>query len=417
MDPHAPPAPDGASPLPGAAPSNLMSDLFPGSASPSSPNPAPSPASFEGTFGIDIGAAPPAPSAPAVAPAPTPAGMSIEAFVSRHIADPEALFKGDDRKIGQFRELRGLFEGAARELAAAQLEISQLRQAGPSAPPSNSSAPLPETEAVSKLVAEIEALKPAAQRWQEHEARQGIRQNPAFRHEFDQPRAAILREIEATASEVGLEKGEVEEFLRLDTEYKQAKWIKENLDDDVAASLYREKGKQFLGLSTQAKAVLESSDPVAALRDWEDYSAAFATKFAAKLEEGAAKELQSATGKVIASLSGGSDPFFATDSGKAVLSDLNRRAAEGRGFAAEEVVEALAKARSAEAYQILAKSLQERAFAAEAELARLRGLSPRALPPDPLRGGSAPAPGDLYGFGLNDGSGARPLVRADQIRY
>ena len=45
--------------------------------------------------------------------------------------------------------------------------------------------------------------------------------------------------------------------------------------------------------------MLGSADPIAALRDWVDYNSAFATKFAAKLEESAAKELQGATSRVL----------------------------------------------------------------------------------------------------------------------
>lgn len=336
--------------------------------------------------------------------------------MSRHIADPETVFQGDGRKIAQFKELRGLFEGATRDLAAAQLELTQLRQAGGTTPLPGTGTPLPETEAVQKLTAEIEALKPAAQRWQEQEARQSLRQNPAFRHEFDQPRAAILREIEATASEIGLEKKDVEEFLRLDTEFKQAKWIKDHVEDEVAAQLYKEKGRDFLGLSNQAKAVLESADPIAALREWEDYNSAFASKFAAKLEESAARELQAATSRVITTLAQNKDPFFTTESGKAVLADLNRRASEGRGFAAEEVVEAMAMAKAAPAYQALAQTLQQRLVAAQQELTKLRGFAPTPLPPDPLRGGPAPQTPDFYGFGSGDGSTVKPMIRADQIR-
>jgi hypothetical protein len=46
-------------------------------------------------------------------------------------------------------------------------------------------------------------------------------------------------------------------------------------------------------------AVLGSADPIAALRARVDYNSAFATKFAAKLEESAAKELQGATSRVL----------------------------------------------------------------------------------------------------------------------
>jgi hypothetical protein len=432
MNPNPQPTPTASTeplPAPGTAPADLMATLFPGSPS-SAPNPAPTtttPNPFAGTFGIDPGPAPGVTPSPVQTPAPSPGvtptveapagGFSIEEFVSRHIADPETLFQGDGRKISQFGELRKLFEGATRDLAAAQIELNQLRQTGPSAAPSSTpGTPLPETEAVQKLAAEIEALKPAAQRWQEQEARQNLRQNPAFRHEFDQPRAAILREIEATASEIGLQPEDVEDFLRLESEFKQAKWIKENVEDDVAADLYREKGRAFLGLTHQAKNVLQADDPIAALREWDDYNSAFATKFAAKLEASAAKELQSATSRVIGTLTSGNDPFFATDSGKAVLSDLNQRAAEGRGFNAEEVVEAIALSRSAVAYQALAQSLQQRVMVAEKEVARLKGFSPNPLPPDPMRGGVTPVPTDLYGFGSNDGSGIRPMIRADQIR-
>ena len=416
---------EGQHPAPGTVPADLMSSLFPGATPTPAPATPPAPAApnpFDGTFGIDIGPAPTAPSiTPAAIPGATPpaqpaGGFSIEEFVSRHIADPEALFQGDGRKIGQFKELRGLAEGAMRDLSAAQLELAQLRQAGGTTPLPVTGAPLPETEAVQKLTAEIEALKPAAQRWQEQEARQSLRTNPAFRHEFDQPRAAILREIEATATEIGLEKKDVEDFLRLETEFKQAKWIKENVDDDVAAQLYKEKGKAFLGLSNQAKAVIESADPIAALRDWEDYNSAFGTKLAAKLEEGAAKELQAATSRVITNLAQSQDPFFTTESGKSVLSELTQRASDGRGFSAEEVVEAVALARSATAYQTLAQNLQQRVVAAEREVARLKGFAPNPLPPDPLRGGSNTAPADLYGFGAGNDLSLTPMIRADQIK-
>jgi hypothetical protein len=412
MTPNPQPA---AEPLPaqGTVPANLMADLFPGSGEPLPPSTQTPPSSD--VFGIDISPAPVMPSAAAAPEVSAVSGLSLEDFVSKHIADPDTLFQGDGRKISQFRELRGLFEGATRDLAAAHLELSQLRQSQVAAPVSNG-APLPETEAIQKLTAEVEALKPAAQRWQEQEARQSIRQTPAFRAEFDAPRAEILREIGEVSDEIGLDREDVEEFLRLDTELKQSKWIRENVDDSDAADIYRQKGKAFLSMTKQATAVLESADPIAALRDWEDYNSAFATKFAAKLEESAAKELQGATSRVLGQLSAGADPFFATDSGKAVLSDLTRRAAEGRGFSADEVVEAVAMSRSAAAYQALAQNLQHRALAAERELARLRGLNPTPIPPDPLRGGAAPAPGDLYGFGSHDGSGIRPLILADQIR-
>lgn len=417
------PAPEAPTPTPGTAPADLMSSLFPGTtpAQPPAPTappspPEPSPGSID-VFGIDITPVPdPAPETPLSQPSPTvETGMSIEEFVSRHIADPETLFQGDGRKVSQFKELRTLFEGATRDLAATQMELSQLRASPPAPAPDGT--PLPESEAVQKLSAEIESLKPAAQQWQEYEARQDLRQNPAFRHEFDQPRAAILREVESTAAEIGLESDEVEEFLRLDTEFKQAKWVKENIDDDVAANLYREKGRQFLTLSNQAQGILDTKDPIATLREWDDYNSAFASKFAAKLEESAASELQSATSRVVTNLDKGENPFFTTDSGKAVLADLNRRAAEGRGFAAEEVVEAVAMAKSAAAYQALAETLQKRAVTAEQELARLRGFSPTPTPPDPLRGGGTPSPSDLYGFGSSDNSGVQPMIKADQIRH
>lgn len=407
-------------PPPGTAPATPP---LPAGSEPSPP-PAtaapPAPGSLADIFS-PVAPATPAPAAqptaqPSVIPAAATSAFSIEEFVSRHVADPETLFQGDGRKITQFKDLRGIAEGAMRELAAVQLELNQLRTGGAASPQAAGGAVLPETEAVQKLTTQLEALKPAAQRWQEHEARQGIRQNPAFRSEFDQPRAAILREIEATASEIGLERKEVEEFLRLDTEYKQAKWIKENVEDDVAAGLYRDKGRQFLGLSNQAKSVLESADPIATLREWEDYNNAFATKFAAKLGESAAQELQAATSRVLGNLTQSEDPFFVTDSGKAVLKDLNQRAADGRGFSADEVVEAMAMSQSAGAYKALAQSFRDRLVAAESELQRYRQLNPNPTIPNPVPGG-APAPGgDFYGFGALSGGGVQPLVRADQIR-
>lgn len=421
------PNPQPTAPEPSAPPSSLA-DIFqsptPSPAAPASPSPAPSDA-FSGTFGIDVGASPavqpaspatPAPSAPGnAAPPATPAGLTVEDFVSRYVADPDALFKGDDRKISSFKELRGLFSGATKELAAAQLEISRLRQTAPAT--EGGAAVLPETDAVAQLTAQIEALKPAAQKWQEIEAREALAQNPAFRHEFDAPRAAILREMGEAADEIGLEGKDVEEFLRLDSEYKQAKWIKDRIDDDVAAQLFKEKGRAFLGHTQSAKSALDATDPISALREWEDYQHAFASKFAAKLGENAARELQSATSRIVGQLAGGDDPFFGTDSGKAVLAELNRRASEGQGFSADEVVEAFAMAQSASAYQALAQTFQQRLLAAEQEVSRLKGMSPNPMPPDPLRSPGQQTPSHLYGFGSGGGGGGiKPLVTAEQIR-
>jgi hypothetical protein len=155
MTPNPQPA---AEPLPsqGAVPANLMADLFPGSGEPLPPSTQTPPSSD--VFGIDISPAPVMPDAPPAPEASAVSGLSLEDFVSKHIADPDTLFQGDGRKISQFRELRGLFEGATRDLAAAHLELSQLRQSQVAAPVSNG-APLPETEAIQKLTAEIEVLR------------------------------------------------------------------------------------------------------------------------------------------------------------------------------------------------------------------------------------------------------------------
>lgn len=383
---------------------SVMADLFPVSGDPAPSSPSEPPPTPSGS----------PPSQPEPSPDPDKKGgegdafsFDAESFISKYVSAPDEIFQ-DGKKIEQWQDLREVVKGTMKELSAAQLELAELKKGG--AP---SGEALPESEAVEKLQAEIEKLKPAAERWQEVEARESLRSNPAFRHEFDAPRAEILDVLKQTGEEAGMEADEVEEFLRLDSPYKQAKWVGENLTDDAAAGIFKKKGEEFLTIGKKAGEVLNSDDPIAALKEWEDYNAAFGTQFAAKLGEEAAKEFQTAAGKVVAQLGQSDDPFFTTDAGKKVLSDLGSRAAEGQGFTAEEVVESVALAQSASAYQALALNLRERAEKAETELARLRGAAPRFIPPE---GGGQPAKKGEGFYGFDRSNDPKPMITLDQIK-
>lgn len=342
---------------------------------------------------------------------------SLERFLAEKIATPEELFS-DERKISQFKELRSLFESAAKENQALHLELAQARKSTP-APSDGTAAPvMPESEAVETLRRQLAELEPHAKAWQAEQARRDLRANPAFRREFDAPRAAVLRELEAARAEIGLEEGELREFLELGSEYKQARWINENLEDPTAVALFKEKGAKFLNLTKESESVLNSDDPFAALKEWEDYEAAFSTQVAAKLDESIARQFQSAGVRVIERLTGeGGDEYFRTEAGKSALGAIQKRFADGVGVPPEEMVEALAHRSRADAYEALSGRLLKRLTEAESEVKRLRGMDPaRQLlqPPPASGGGSSQAPDTLSGFD-GDSLVPKPLISEEAL--
>lgn len=436
-----------AEPTGDSAATQLMDNLF---SPPQSPQPGPTPGPAPATpqlkgepepldpMNIDwaTGSTPPAspePPKPENTPLPEsakpqgggdnaePSPLDLRTVLERHIEDPEKLFS-DDKKITQFRELRGLFEGVTKELEAAQLELQDLRSKASVEPGGPDAQLLPESDAVQQLQSRIAELEPAAKQWQEQEAKQQLQSNPAFRGEFDQPRASILRELEATADEIYLERSEVEEFLKLDSEYKQARWINENIADPTAHQLYKEKGARFLELTQAREQAVNVDDPLAALREWEDYESAFATQFAAKLDESQAKQLQAATERVVSGLTGeNADPFFQTDAGKQVVADLVNRVGQGHGFAPEEVVEAMAHRSRADAYQALAANLKQRLDEMQSQLGRFRGANPPARPAaQPTKSTPTGSADWMSEFDVKEagqsGGVTKPLISLEQVQ-
>lgn len=326
-------------------------------------------------------------------PPPAASEWTLEKFLADKIAKPEELFGGDTRRIEQFRELRSLFEGAAKENQALQLELAQLRKAPPAASADGKGAPaMPETEAVETLRRQLAELEPHAKAWQSEQARRDLQALPSFRREFDAPRAGILRELNATAEEIGLEANQVQEFLALPSEYKQAKWLAENIEDKTASDLFKAKGANFLDLTKTAEAAVKSDDPFARLKEWEDYEAAFTTRFTAKLDGAMAQQYQAAAARVVQSLAASQDQYFQTPAGKAALGAIQKRFADGIGVAPEEMVEALAHRGRADAFEALSSRLLQRLQAAEQELKRVTGMDParrllQAPPPATHQGG------------------------------
>lgn len=379
------------------------------------PGGAPSPAAQPGTPAPQPTAAPAKPAA-----APVASEWTLERFLADKIAKPEDLFQ-DGKRIDQFRELRTLFEGAAKENQALQLELAQLRKAAPVAAADGAPAPvMPETEAVETLRRQLAELEPAAKQWQAEQARRDLQTLPSFRREFDAPRAGILRELNATADEIGIEADQVQEFLSLGSEYKQARWIAENIDDKTAADLFKAKGASFLGLTKDADAIVKSDDPFARLKEWEDYEAAFSTKVAAKLDGAIAQQYQAAASRVVQKLATSEDHYFQTDAGKAALGAIQKRFADGVGVAPEEMVEALAHRGRADAFQAFSERLLQKLQIAERELQRLTGMDPsrRLLQTAPSaapqsKGGAVP---DFLGALDDPALGApKPLVSEEAL--
>lgn len=365
--------------------------------------------------------APTQPAAPAVPPtAPVGSEWTLERFLSDKIAKPEELFS-DTGRISQFRELRTLFEGAAKENQALHLELAQLRKSPPAVAADGAAAPImPETEAIETLRRQLAELEPHAKAWQTEQARRDLQSLPSFRREFDAPRAGILRELNATAEEVGLEGDQIQEFLSLGSEYKQARWITENLEDQTAANLFKEKGARFLSLTQDAEGIVKSDDPLSRLKEWEDYEAAFSNQVAAKLDGAIAQQYQAAASRVVQKLTTSQDQYFQTEGGKAALGVIQKRFADGVGVSPEELVEALAHRSRADAFEAFSSRILQKLQAAEKELARLTGMDParRVLQTAPASAAQSQGSGvpDFLGALDDPALGApKPLVSEEAL--
>ena len=349
------------------------------------------------------------------------AAWSPEKFLSDKIADPSEFLKGDE-KIKQFGDMRDLVGNAMKHNQALELENAQLK-AGRTFAGDDGDA-MPETEAVQKLQDELSALKPDAEAWKEEKARRDLATNQALRKEFDAPRAGILRELEATANEVDLAEEHVQEFLKLPSEFKQAKWIEENVEDETAAGLFRAKGASFLGLTVAKENILDTENVFDELAEWEERELAFGNQMAIKLDANIARQYQAASVKAFETLTGenGDLYFTGTDAGKQALADIQQRFADGNGFSPEETVLALASKGKGEAFEALANRFAQQLVEARNEIQRLSGIDPTARmlgnEPLPPGGGAATGAGEIDPFSTGDGGvggDVKPLVSPEQL--
>lgn len=360
--------------------------------------------------------APAAPAAPAPAVAPASTAWTPEKFISEKIGDPKS-FMTDPKKIEQFGGLRDLAGNALKANQALELENAQLKAAGAGKLPEGSV--IPESEAITALQGELKEFKADAGLWKEEQARRDLAESPSFRREHDAPRAGILRELNATAGEVEMTKENVQDFLKLGTEFKQAKWIEENVEDETAAGLFKAKGAAFLGLSNQKADALQAVDPIAELQNWQDQEDAFGNQMAVKMNDDISRQFQAAGVRVFAKLTGeDGNIYYKTDAGQAALGEIQQKLADGQGFTPEESITAHAAVGERDAYQALAARFAEQVSTLTAEVNVLKGIDPTAnllgAPGPPVVGGAAPAAGvDPFAGGETAESGT--LISNEQL--
>lgn len=364
--------------------------------------------------GVQPGETPPA------TPAAQPDAKSIDELFDAAIpAVPDWLKGAEQKKLDDFSGMRELLRKQTHDNQALQLQIAEARKAAPAAG-GEGAQPMPESEAVKALQAEIATLKPAAEQWRTEEARRGIGESVGFRKEFDAPRSAILKELTTAAKKAGIDNPEsaAEEFLRLESEYDQTEWIADNFDDDDSrpAKFFGTKGKEFRSLTDRANAELSAPDPIARLKDWQDYEAAFSTKFAATMSDSIKGQFLSAFPRVRAQLLDGQagDPlFFQTESGVSTLNGIMERLQSGNGIAPEEVIAGLASIERANAYRALAAQMSQRIQELQKQIGTNSRVDPGAnFQQTPAPDGGNGTPDNMPNFGPGRFA---PLVSPEQL--
>lgn len=351
---------------------------------------------------------------------PSADAWTLERFLEGKIKDPKAFLDSEDQ-IDNFGKLKGVTSKAIAENKALTMELSDLRkQLTNAAPSEDGKAPvLPESDAVKALQAEIDALKPKAERVEQFEARDQLQHNLAFQKEYEKPRADILRDLEQTATKAGVDNPQesVADFLRMDSEYDQQKWIEQNFEDDrAAANIFGSKGGQFLKLSTERQQTLATDDPIKTLREFQDLEQAFGAQIAGKFSEGVSNQFKAALPQArqeLLSEDSGDPFFFEQEAGQQVLKEVLDHFNSDGGLVPSEVIKAMAVAQSAPVYKALAER-QARELKQLREEARTKAkLDPSSLG----TGGGGESPDkskdleDVFAFS----GGRKPMVTAAQL--
>lgn len=349
---------------------------------------------------------------------PAPEADDFDALFDSVVPEKPDWLKGEKELKGWADHRRALKETEAAR-AALEMELAELRSSGSSAS-QDAPQPLPESEAVQKLQQELEALKPAAEKWQAEEARRELRHTRSYQEQFERPRLGILRELNATAQKIGLNEQQVEDFLRQGSEYDQQQWLEENIEDPVAQRIFTAKGSTFLDISKQAEQVQDAPDPIRQLKEFQEAEDAMAHDYAIKLSEGITRQLKSAA--VAFRDASKSDPFFAsTQLGQQTLHEIDQRLADSNGFTPEEIIAGVAAIKKADAMQAML-------IKARGEIAKLKEAASKQKQLDPgarlLQGGgggsngsqSAPSNDVLAGFDdAGIGGAPKPLISKDAL--
>jgi len=340
---------------------------------------------------------------------------TIEKFLAGKVADPENFLKGDEQ-IANWKAQKSLLQKALTENKALSMELHEARSVKPAPVQATEGAAMPETEAVTALQAELEQLRPLAEKARSVQAREDLRNNLAFQKQFDKPRADILASLEQTAKKIGLDKDLVEQFLRSDSEYDQARWIEDNLGDDRAASkIFEAKGGTFLSLTTDRTQVEATADPIKTLREFQDMEQAFGAHLAGKFSEGVANQFRAALPQARAELLSddeGDSFFFSSAQGQEVLTEVWQHFDDGRGIVPADVIRSMALAQTAPVYKALLLRTKDQLRAAQEELRSIKRLDPA----ESFSGSLTPSGGngsdDPFGFT----TARKPMITADQLK-
>lgn len=326
---------------------------------------------------------------------PAAADWTIDRFFAERYPEGGEFLKGE-KAVTEWKTTRELVkqslsaakEASAREMAL-KAELEALRAAG-------GGQALPETEAVKKLQLELADFQKRHEtelaEWRQHQAKQQLAENPAFAAEFDGKRAVIAESAQEIAKAAGVADEVLQAALNAKNEYDLAKAL-EGVEDEKASRLLLEKGREFLAISKAREAALKGN-VLDELKRWQDYEQRMSGVVSARFTEALKGQFNAAVPAVAERLK--ADPFFATEAGRAVMGRISSRFAAGVDMRPEEIVEALARAESADVYKLAADNLGKQLQAVQKELARYKAADPAAVAGDG-QPGAGEAPQGLLG--------------------
>ncbi|SKA84908.1 hypothetical protein SAMN02745166_01072 [Prosthecobacter debontii] len=309
-------------------------------------------------------------------------------------------------KLEDWKSIRATLGAAMKDVQALTAEKLMLEHKLAQQPAKTPG--MPQTDAVKRLQAELEANRAATESLkQQHaselaeftafKASQELASNPAFRAEYDGRRASILDEMKGVAKEAGLEEKVVTAVLEAKSLLQIATAL-EGVENPTVKALLTEGAKSFMDLTAKREAALKG-DPLAELNKWKDYSQAQQGVMAARFTDALKSQLVAAVPAVAETLMGEKgNVYFRTPAGQAVMQQIGKRFEAGYDLTAQEVTEHMAKSAGFDFYANLCQDLMSKVTGLEQQLARYGSLEPNQGGRAPGGGGGAASGFDLAGM-------------------